>query len=355
MPITDFPEQGGDKKVDLRNSNYEVFDDIRYLLDLQAEYPEIWDEGGNIRGNQQFELLSPMLMEDRGPKNEAEVEAIRLREAWAARHLEDFRLPGIIAQMKWLVVGSRGMDHMKSVVEEAKLAMEEKKYHHNIEAKLLANNTGKYQFIISTDMIDRQNEIIDQDGWDFSNWLANPVIIDSHRYDSIDDIIGVGVGQPIRLDNGWAVDVQFADTPKGQRAKTLVDSNMLRTVSVGFRSLKRSPVNGVVKHTKMELLEVSLVAIPANPGALRIKGVYMDEEMKDGGMVELESLLALRDHLVAALSSVMDMIRVLEMVEVQPQPVEAPVEQPMAEPVDVADSVDLVALKQLLAAFKSGR
>jgi HK97 family phage prohead protease len=356
MPITDFPAPGGDKKVDLRNSEYPVFPDIDYLIELQEEYPDIWDEGGNIRGNQQFRLLLPMATDKRAPETPAEEEAVRLREAWAARHLEDFRLAGVIAQMKWLVVGSRGIDHMKAVVEEAKQAMKKLQ----IEAKLLSNNAGKYQFVISTDQVDRQNEVIDQNGWDFSNWLANPVIIDSHRYDSIDDIIGVGIGEPIRLANGWAVDIQFADTPKGQRAKTLVDSNMLRTVSVGFRSLKRSPVNGVVKHTAMELLEVSLVAIPANPGAVRIKGANMDDRYKDGECIELESLYALRDHLLEAMSGVMDMIRLLELMEIQPEP-EAPVEEPAPAPAEAApatepaeaESVNLVALKQLLAAFKS--
>lgn len=35
-----------------------------------------------------------------------------------ARHLEDFRIAGVIAQVKWLGIGSRGLDYMKNLIEE---------------------------------------------------------------------------------------------------------------------------------------------------------------------------------------------------------------------------------------------
>ncbi len=46
--------------------------------------------------------------------------AIRKREAWAARHLQDFRLAGTVAQIKWFVVGERGQTYMKELIEEEK-------------------------------------------------------------------------------------------------------------------------------------------------------------------------------------------------------------------------------------------
>ena len=53
--------------------------------------------------------------------------AIRTREAWAARHLEDFRLAGVVAQIKWLVVGSRGLSHMRKVISDEKKRLTEKR------------------------------------------------------------------------------------------------------------------------------------------------------------------------------------------------------------------------------------
>ena len=54
------------------------------------------------------------------PKTPTDEKAIRLREAWSARHFKDHRLAGVIAQVKWLMVGSRGISHMKQVIDEAR-------------------------------------------------------------------------------------------------------------------------------------------------------------------------------------------------------------------------------------------
>ena len=362
MPITDFPGPGDDKSVSLANSQWPLFP-VGFARDLKENWPDIWDEGGNILGDKQFDLLQPMASDDRGPDGDAEEEAVRLREAWAARHLRDFQLPGVVAQIKWLVIGSRGLDHMKSVIQEAKDKANQKALDEVMQSEMdgiICTRANGASFIISTDAIDRQGEIVDQEGWDFSNWMTNPVILDSHKYDSIDDIIGKGIGKPYRVDNGWAIDIQFADTNKGQLAQKLVESGMLKTVSVGFRSLSRKPENGVMKHTKQELLEVSLVAIPANPQAVRIKGDHVKPE--DNQMPaerpmkitkDVEMLRKLRDVLVDAVAQAEAIIQFYDEAEGEEAPEAAPAEPaaPMVE--DSAKIVPSVhALQQLLAAFK---
>jgi hypothetical protein len=69
------------------------------------------------------------------------------------------------------------------------------------------------------------------------------------------------------------VDIEFAATERGKVAKTLVEQGMLNAVSVGFRSTQRRKEGRTMHHVQKELLEVSLVAIPANPTALRVKAV----------------------------------------------------------------------------------
>jgi len=87
---------------------------------LKENFPELWSKAGTEKGNEQFRKLAPIAKRGGVPDGEAEENAIRLREAWVARHRGDFQLNGVIAQVKWLAVGDRGLDHMRKVIREAK-------------------------------------------------------------------------------------------------------------------------------------------------------------------------------------------------------------------------------------------
>jgi len=138
---TDFPQKGDDLKISFRNSNHKMFP-LGYAKRIKEEYPEIWRKGGNIKGNAQFSILSKIQEEENGvPKTKSQEDAIKLREAWAARHKEDFRLAGVVAQMKWLVIGSRGLSHMKEVINEEIDKQENKNFNLALLAELL--NTGE--------------------------------------------------------------------------------------------------------------------------------------------------------------------------------------------------------------------
>ena len=104
-------------KVSLRNSQYER-PPLKYVQTLKEEYPEIWGLGGNIKGNEQFRDLSRVVANDGVADKEYLIKAVKLREAWAARHIYDFRIRGVIAQLKWFVIGSRGFEHMKDTVDK---------------------------------------------------------------------------------------------------------------------------------------------------------------------------------------------------------------------------------------------
>jgi HK97 family phage prohead protease len=274
--ITNFPQEGDDKPVSLANSQWPLFP-VGEAQALKDDWPAIWAEGGNVRGNQQFALLAPMASERRGPRTPAEEEAVRLREAWIARHRGDFRLPGIVAQVKWLAVSERGLEHMRSVIEEAKASQNEKR---TLAASFVSRKDGYeeegaaqpiYTFLITTGAVDRQNEQVDPAGWDFTAYAKNPVILDNHRYESIEDILGRAL-LPIRpVSNGWEVDILLSSCENGRHAARLIDEGMLNAVSVGFRSLEREREGTMTIHRRQELLEISLVSIPANPEAIRIR------------------------------------------------------------------------------------
>lgn len=117
--MTNFPQQGDDETVSLSNSKYELFP-IDFAERIKSKYPEVWKLGGNILGNEQYRHLTEIrtndiATDDLTPRQE---EAIRLREAWSARHFEDFRPAGVMAQIKWHTVGSRGLEYMKKLMNE---------------------------------------------------------------------------------------------------------------------------------------------------------------------------------------------------------------------------------------------
>lgn len=132
-----------------------------------------------------------------------------------------------------------------------------------------------HTFVATTDVLDRQGEIVTADGWQIDNYRQNPVVLDSHDYRSIENILGIA--REVReTEHGLEVDVMFNNTPRGRLADQLVEEGNLRAVSVGFISHEQEydpKGKQPVKHTRKELLEVSVVAVPANPEALLIRGL----------------------------------------------------------------------------------
>ncbi len=106
-------------------------------------------------------------------------------------------------------------------------------------------------------------------------YRQNPVVLDSHDYRSIENIAGVARRvQPTEA--GLEVDVAFNSTPRGQLAHRLVEEGSLRAVSVGFISRKADypkDGKGPVVHRQVELLEIGVVAVPAQAEALLVRSL----------------------------------------------------------------------------------
>lgn len=114
-----------DRLDSFQKSKWPMFD-RSYAANLKDQHPDIWAAGGNIKGNDQYEILTKIAAQGGKATTEDQIKALELREAWIARHHADFRLPGIIAQIKWLAIGSRGEDHMKKVIAD-KVSAKQKK------------------------------------------------------------------------------------------------------------------------------------------------------------------------------------------------------------------------------------
>lgn len=162
----------------------------------------------------------------------------------------------------------------------------ERKKELSVAVTELADRT--LRFIGSDESVDRAGDIVSADGWDVSNYTKNPVVLFNHDYSK-----PVGKAKAVRVnvrDRRLEFDVYFPTTdelssdPKMPSEHALfIDTvyNMykggyLSAVSVGFKGEKMEPIPNSygMKFLKQELLELSLVAVPANANALATAKSY---------------------------------------------------------------------------------
>ena len=98
-----------------------------------------------------------------------------------------------------------------------------------------ATDTGTFKFVISTDDEDRQGEVINQSGWDFTNYKNNPVVLWGHNYYDLpigvtDEIFTNDKGQTIAKGRFAPEDAN----PFAQQVRRLYDAKIVKTTSVGF-------------------------------------------------------------------------------------------------------------------------
>jgi HK97 family phage prohead protease len=128
---------------------------------------------------------------------------------------------------------------------------------------------------LSTFDLDRFSERIDPAGWDYAQYLKNPVVEWAHRY----DIPAIGKADTIYTDDkGLHGLIIFNDKdydPFGWGIGQRVKAGVIRAGSVGFRVIeieipgKETAKDGTTLiFRKQELLEFSICNVPANPGAL---------------------------------------------------------------------------------------
>ena len=127
------------------------------------------------------------------------------------------------------------------------------------------------EYVLSDETPDRMQDVIMSDGWDIGNFQKNPIALFNH-----DKNAPIGKWSKVRV-----VDKQLRGhlelAPAGTSARIdeirkLIDAGILRAVSVGFRpkGSKPRPESEGLYFTKAELVDTSLVSVPANPNALAI-------------------------------------------------------------------------------------
>lgn len=124
------------------------------------------------------------------------------------------------------------------------------------------------KFVISTGAVDRDNDTIAMSGWLLDNYKMNPVVLFAHDYSSLP----IGKAVSIGVEEGKLVAIaEFAAHQMADTCLQLIDGGFLRATSVGFRPTKVAKADDRsdgYDFKEQELLEFSVVPVPANPEAL---------------------------------------------------------------------------------------
>lgn len=127
-----------------------------------------------------------------------------------------------------------------------------------------------YTFIVSTPEIDRYGTIIVPAGIDYTAYLGNPVVLLNHNADELP--VGRCLGFALNGENLEATLQIHRLTDDACEVADLVKSGYVKAVSVGIIPLEweEKTIDGetVTIYTKSELVEFSIVSIPANRQAL---------------------------------------------------------------------------------------
>jgi len=128
--------------------------------------------------------------------------------------------------------------------------------------------------VASSEIIDRYEEVVDCDSWNFKNFDKNPVFLWGHNVQEYKPPIGKiekhwfeGEGKKKKLMFRARFDME------DEFARSIArkyENGFLNAFSVGFQALDwEFDKKDILHYTKSDLLEISSVAVPANPEALQ--------------------------------------------------------------------------------------
>jgi len=140
--------------------------------------------------------------------------------------------------------------------------------------KAVANGGDGPEFVLSDATVDRYGDIVEPEGWDLSWFKSNPIALFGH-----DSKFPIGNWENVRVE-GQKLLGRLKLAARGTSARideliSLVEQGVLRAVSVGFIPRKSEPIdadkpyNGT-RFLEQELIETSLVPVPANPAAIQV-------------------------------------------------------------------------------------
>ena len=157
-------------------------------------------------------------------------------------------------------------------------------------------------FIISTEDVDRDSDIVKQAGIDKDDYMKNPVIMFAHNSRSLPIGATLKVWQSNKQTKALALiyDDRVDSTGLSETIFRMVKAGALRGASIGFSTKEaRYPTDDEIKQYKMDpwgvifekvsMHEWSICSIPANQNALRTSKMFEEKHFKiaeEFGLIE---------------------------------------------------------------------
>lgn len=146
---------------------------------------------------------------------------------------------------------------------------------------------GIYSALITAETPDRDEDIVRAAGGQLENFMRNPVVLYGHDYRTPAGVVGRAIDLKVLPDKGIQGRWQFASADVSEHAAQvhrLWANKFLNAVSIGFMPLEwerrmddeGEPMGGffgAFDFTKWDLLEFSIVTVPAHQDALRLSSV----------------------------------------------------------------------------------
>ena len=192
--------------------------------------------------------------------------------------------------------------------------MEENKHFTTITKKELNDDEmSLIAYANKSNVIDRSGDVIADDAWILDSFIQNAVICAFHQYDR--PPVAKALWVKVVPGQGLRMKIKFASTDEGKEFYQLYKEGVLNAFSVGFRGLEykerdefnqkdieKYTIDGKLPScvfTKVELFEVSAVAVPDNQAALverhangefKTKGVesFYIESIKDFNLDDIK-------------------------------------------------------------------
>ena len=167
--------------------------------------------------------------------------------------------------------------------------------------KKINRENGSYSFVASTENSDRYGDVINQKGWSLEAYNRNPVVLLNHNSNSLP----IGKGRVSVKDGQLMIDVEFDQEDElARKVESKVKNGYINAVSVGFNPIESKRRSELPKEhkafgkrgmyfEKSELLEVSIVTIPANSDATAKQFNALEQRI-----CELEQSIAELKHIL---------------------------------------------------------
>jgi HK97 family phage prohead protease len=170
--------------------------------------------------------------------------------------------------------------------------MENKNIIKSSQVEIKASDEEKriIEAIGSKEVVDRDKEIVRVDGIDLKNYKKNPVVLFGHNARDLP----VARAEKVWIDKdtkSLMFKLQFPEPEVSSFADTvykLMKAGYLNTMSIGFvpdwKAVEYDEKAGTRIFNKVELLEVSIVPVPANPSAVVTSKMFqkaVDDEVID--------------------------------------------------------------------------